>query len=78
MLKSEDVRQVLYLIQQRKRMLLLIGAKVGDDKKMCSLVLQIAEAEWQLWREVAAKSGGLVDLEFPWKMSEMLAVKNPR
>ncbi|MBA7706822.1 hypothetical protein ES703_115679 [subsurface metagenome] len=68
MLKSEDVRQLVYLIQQRKRMLLLIEAKVRGNEKMFSLVLQIAEAEWQLWREVAAESGGLVDLEFPWEI----------
>jgi len=59
-------------------MLLLIGVKVRGNEKMFSLVLRIAEAEWQLWREVAAESGGLVDLEFPWEMSEMLAVKKPR
>lgn len=65
-MKAEDARQVLYLIQQRKLMLLLIEPKVRENKKMSALVLQIAEAEWQLWREVAAESGGLVDLEFPW------------
>ena len=58
-MKAQEIAQVIYLVEQRRRMLLLIEAKVRRDSKLCTLVLRSAKCDRDFQMEVLAKSGGL-------------------
>ncbi len=57
-MKTQDWAEVIYLLGSRKRMLLLIEAKVQDDEELRALVRRCATCEYALGKEVTARWGG--------------------
>ncbi len=56
-MKARDLAHVVYLLESRKRRLLLIEAKVQDDSELRALVVRCAKCDYELDRRVRGKWG---------------------